>query len=71
MRRMLTVLSVVAMGMGCDPQTNTAPPTAPETTSDTPSEPRRVYGTSATGDVRSEFSARLAGGDPVSLDEVL
>jgi uncharacterized membrane protein len=70
MRKILTVLSAVLIVVGCGPQPNTAPPATPETTSDTPPELRWVYGTFTVGDVRSEFSARMAGeDDPVSIDE--
>jgi uncharacterized membrane protein len=70
MRKILTVLSAVLIVIGCGPQPNPAPPATPETTSDTPSELIWVFGTFTVGDVRSEFSARMSGEGPTSIDEV-
>jgi uncharacterized membrane protein len=64
------VLSAVLIGFGCGPQTDIASPVTPMTAGDTPSSLRRVYGRSTFGEVKSEFSARISGGDPVSIDEV-
>jgi uncharacterized membrane protein len=66
----LAVLSAVLIGFGCGLHTDTASPVTPVTAGDTPPALRWVYGRSTFGEVKSEFSARISGGDPVSIDEV-
>jgi uncharacterized membrane protein len=70
MKRLFAALSVVVIGIGCDRPSTTAESGTPETAAGAPPRLTWVYGTSTSGDVRSELSALLAGENPVSIDEV-
>jgi uncharacterized membrane protein len=71
MRTFLTALPGILISIACGPQTDTAPPVTPATVGETPTALTWVFGMSTTGGVRSEFSARLAGGVPVSIDDTM
>ncbi len=71
MRSFQTALTGILISIACGPRTDTAPPVTPATVGETPTALTWVYGISTAGDVRSEFSARLAGGVPVSIDDTM